>query len=121
MSDRDLERRPPNEYDSGEIETLPDGSISIPVLEERLVVSKRRVVRERIVVGKQVVTQEQEIEADLRSERIEIDVDRQVADVVHVEPELDVGVPVPDEPQPLEGDVGVDVPDRPRMGDDQLG
>ena len=26
-------------YDSGEVETLPDGSISIPILEEELVVS----------------------------------------------------------------------------------
>ena len=35
--------------DSGEIETLPDGSVSIPVLEEELVVTKRVVVRERII------------------------------------------------------------------------
>ena len=31
--------------DSGEVETLPDGSISIPVFEEQLVITKRLVVR----------------------------------------------------------------------------
>lgn len=57
------------------METLPDGSVSIPVLEEELVVSKRMVVRERIIIRKRTVSEEQPIEAELRRERLEIDSD----------------------------------------------
>jgi len=70
------------EGDSGEIETLPDGSVSIPVFEEQLVVEKRLVVRERVIIRKHTVYEEQRITADLRRERIEIDVDEEVADRV---------------------------------------
>jgi uncharacterized protein (TIGR02271 family) len=75
----DIDHVAANEGDSGQIETLPDGSISIPVLEEELVVSKRTVVRERIVIRKETITEEQRIEADLRSERVEVDVEEQGA------------------------------------------
>ncbi len=37
VEDADIERSAPYEGDSGEIETLPDGSVSIPVFEEQLV------------------------------------------------------------------------------------
>ena len=67
--------------DSGEVETLPDGSLSIPVFEEEIVVTKRMVVRERVIVRKTTVTEQHEITADLRRERIEIDADPGV--VVH--------------------------------------
>jgi uncharacterized protein (TIGR02271 family) len=79
----DVERVDANDVDSGEIETLPDGSVSIPVFEEQLVVEKRLVVRERIIIRKHTVTEEQRIEADLRRERIEVDVDDTVRDRVH--------------------------------------
>jgi uncharacterized protein (TIGR02271 family) len=68
----DVERIAPNERDSGEIETLPDGSISIPVLEEELVVTKRVVVRERIVIRKETNVEQHEVRAELRRERLEI-------------------------------------------------
>ena len=71
----DVERTPPYEEDSGEIETLPDGSVSVPVLEEELVVTKRIVVRERILIRKRTVTEEERIDAELRKERIEVDAD----------------------------------------------
>ena len=74
----DVEREVPEDGDSGEIETLPDGSVSIPVFEEELVVTKRLVVRERIVIRKRTVTEEQRVEADLRRERVELDVDGDV-------------------------------------------
>ena len=67
--------------DSGEVETLEDGSLSIPALEEELVVTKRWVVRERVIVRKTTVTEQHEITADLRRERIAIDADEGV--VVH--------------------------------------
>jgi uncharacterized protein (TIGR02271 family) len=71
----DLERIPAHERDSGEIERLPDGSISIPVLEEELVVTKRTVVKERVVIRKRTVTEHQRVTADLRKERVEIEGD----------------------------------------------
>jgi len=68
-----IDRLAAAEGDSGEIETLPDGAISIPILEEELVITKRIVVRERIVVHKEVVTETEHVEAELRRERVEID------------------------------------------------
>ena len=69
----EVERTAPHEEDSGEIETLPDGSVSIPILEEELVVTKRTVVRERVVIRKRTVTEHARVEAELRKERVELD------------------------------------------------
>ncbi len=74
----DVEQAPPDEVDSGLVETLPDGSVSIPVFEEQLVVEKRLVVRERIIVRKHTVMDEHRVEADLRKERVEVDPDAQI-------------------------------------------
>ncbi|HEV3494880.1 MAG TPA: YsnF/AvaK domain-containing protein [Actinomycetes bacterium] len=78
----DLERQPVGEADSGEVEVLPDGSISIPVFQEELVIEKRLVVRERVIVRKHTVFEDQLVEADLRRERVEVEVDPEVADRV---------------------------------------
>jgi uncharacterized protein (TIGR02271 family) len=75
VEEADVERVAPGEGDSGEIETLPDGSISIPLLEEELVVSKRLVVRERVIIRKRTVTEETRVEEELRKERIEVEDD----------------------------------------------
>ena len=80
MSERKTDREPPpaaapadaEAYDSGEVETLPDGSISIPILEEELVVTKRVVVRERLIVHKDSEVEHRTIGAELRRERIEV-------------------------------------------------
>jgi uncharacterized protein (TIGR02271 family) len=69
----DLERIPAEAEDSGEIETLPDGSISIPVFEEELIITKRLVVRERVVVRKRTEVEPRRVEAELRKERLEIE------------------------------------------------
>lgn len=74
----DLERSPAAEGDSGQVETLPDGSISIPVFEEQIVVEKRLVVRERVVLRKHTVQEEQTVTAEVRRERIEIETDGDV-------------------------------------------
>ena len=82
----DLERHPVAEADSGEVEVLPDGSISIPVFQEELVIEKRLVVRERVIVRKHTVTEDRRVEADLRRERVEVEVDPEIADrVMHEE------------------------------------
>lgn len=79
----EVERVTPAEGDSGEIETLPDGSVSIPVFEEELVVEKRLVVRERIIIRKTSVVEEQVVEADLRRQQVVIETDGDIADRVH--------------------------------------
>ena len=70
-----FERIPAGENDSGKIETLPDGSISIPLFEEELVVTKRTVLRERVLIRKDTVTDWQTVEAELRREHISFDTD----------------------------------------------
>lgn len=67
------ERVPVGEDDSGEVETLADGSISIPLYEEELVVTCRTILRERVIVRKENVTEWQRVEAELRRERLSID------------------------------------------------
>jgi uncharacterized protein (TIGR02271 family) len=71
----DFERAPASDSDSGEIETLEDGSISIPLFEERLVVSKELFVRERVILRKRTVTEQHRVEAELRKEQIEVEGD----------------------------------------------
>lgn len=93
----DLERHPVTEADSGEVEVLPDGSISIPVFQEELVIEKRMVVRERVIVRKHTVTQDQLVEADLRKERVEVDVDPEIADRVTHEDRRSWGSPTRDD------------------------
>jgi uncharacterized protein (TIGR02271 family) len=66
------------ETDSGQVETLPDGSLSIPVFEEQIVVTKRLVVRERVIVRKHTVFEEHVVTADLKRERLEIEAEGDV-------------------------------------------
>jgi uncharacterized protein (TIGR02271 family) len=73
LESADVERAEAAEGDSGEVEVLPDGSVSIPILEEELVVTKRVVVRERIVVRKVRAVEEVRVEADLRRERVDVE------------------------------------------------
>ena len=70
-----LERVPAGENDSGKIETLPDGSISVPLFEEELVVTKLKVLRERVIIRKDTVTDWETVEAELRREHISFDTD----------------------------------------------
>lgn len=63
------------EGDSGEVETLEDGSISIPVFEEVLVVTKRLVVRERVIVRKRTVIDEYTLQTELQREHVTVEGD----------------------------------------------
>ena len=74
----EVERVAPNVGDSGQVETLADGSVSIPVFEEQIVIEKRLVVRERIIIRKLTVSEDHLVEADLRKERVVVDADPQV-------------------------------------------
>jgi stress response protein YsnF len=77
---------PPLEGDSGEVLTLPDGSVSVPVFEEEIVVTKRLKVRERIVIRKTHVTEEARVEAELRRERVDVEADPGTMDVASQNP-----------------------------------
>jgi uncharacterized protein (TIGR02271 family) len=70
-----LDRVPAADTDSGRIEELEDGSVSIPIFEEQLVVTKELVVRERVIVRKATTTVSEEVTADLRRERVEVEAD----------------------------------------------
>lgn len=86
----EIERAGASGADSGEIETLPDGSVSIPLFEEELVITKRLIVRERVIIRKQTVIAHERVETDLRRERVEIEADPEVQD------RLDDASPGPD-------------------------
>ena len=75
VEDAEVERRPVEAGDSGEVETLPDGSVSIPIFEEEIVVTKRMVVRERVIVRKKRTSEQVNVPVALRKERIEIEAD----------------------------------------------
>ncbi|QDH10585.1 DUF2382 domain-containing protein [Nocardioides dongxiaopingii] len=74
----DTERSDAEEGDTGEVITLPDGSISVPVFEEVLVVTKKLVVRERIVVRKHTVVDEHVLQTELRREHVTVETDGDV-------------------------------------------
>ena len=66
-----VERRPV--ADGAQLQPIGDDEISIPVMEERLVVEKRMVPVEQIIVRKRRVTEQQTVDADLRRERLVMD------------------------------------------------
>jgi uncharacterized protein (TIGR02271 family) len=74
----DSERVPAPEGDSGEVETLEDGSVSIPIFEEVLVVTKRLVVRERVIVRKRTTIDEHRLQTELRREHVSVEAEGDV-------------------------------------------
>ena len=80
--DLDGERVPVEDGDAGRIETLADGTISIPIYAEELVLTKRVVLKERLLLRKVVRVEEQVVEDVLRFERLELDADDEVKQLV---------------------------------------
>lgn len=72
--------------DDGRVQTLADGSISIPIYREELVVTKRTVLSERIVIRKEAVSELRRVQAELRQEHVELETEGE-ADVVVVDEE----------------------------------
>jgi hypothetical protein len=63
--------------DSGQIETTPDGDVSVPVMAERLVVTKEQVVVRRVILRRERRQVGEETVGDvLRREVIDLEVDR---------------------------------------------
>ena len=99
------ERVAAEEGDSGEVEVLEDGSVSVPVFEEVLVVTKRLVVRERVIVRKRTVVDEYQLQTELRREHLTVDADENVELV--------------DESRPADSDVTQSMDPLPSTGDDR--
>ncbi len=78
VEDIEMEHIDPNQEDSGEIYKIKKNTLSIPILEEELVITKRVVVRERIIIRKQIQKEQVLVETDLRRERVSIVADPEV-------------------------------------------
>ena len=65
-----VDRVPVNDGTPGEI---GEGEVSVPVVEEEVVVDKRAVAKEEIRVRKDVVQDQEVVEEDVRKEEIDID------------------------------------------------
>lgn len=85
----EVETVPAAEGDTGEVLTLPDGSLSIPVFEEKVVLVKQLVVRERIVVRKHSVAHREQVDADVLVEHVELVADASVSDRIDAEPDAE--------------------------------
>ena len=59
--------------DDGRIVELEDGSVSVPLFEEQIVVEKRLVLRERVVIRKAVVGERARISGERGVERVEVE------------------------------------------------
>lgn len=66
-----VERRPVS--GSGQRAEIREDEIRVPITEEELVVEKRPVVKEELVIGKETKTEKQNVEADLRKERVDVE------------------------------------------------
>jgi uncharacterized protein (TIGR02271 family) len=66
-----VERVPVNEDGTGA--EIGDDEVSVPVVEEEVVVEKRPVVKEEIRVRKDVVEDEQVVEEDVRKEEVDVE------------------------------------------------
>ena len=69
IEEAEVERATAGPEDSGEVEVLPNGSLSIPIMEEEVIVTKRTIVRERIIVRKHVRTEQAQVDTTVRRER----------------------------------------------------
>jgi hypothetical protein len=68
---------PDPQADSGRVETTPDGDVSVPVLAERLIVTKEMVVVRRVVMRRERrKVGEETVSEVLRREVVELDIDR---------------------------------------------
>lgn len=64
---------PPDDIEDGEVHELADGSLSIPVFEEQIVVSRRTVVRERVLLRRHIVAETVEVNEEVRREDFDIE------------------------------------------------
>ncbi len=68
-----IERRPVSEQMRGGEARIENDEIRVPVSEEELIVEKRPVVKEELVISKERVSDTENVEADLRKERFDVE------------------------------------------------
>lgn len=68
----EVERRPIAEGQEGQAAELKGDEIRVPLMEEEVVVEKRPVTKEEVVIRKRAVEDTENIEADVRRERVDI-------------------------------------------------
>jgi uncharacterized protein (TIGR02271 family) len=68
----DAEHVPPEPADDGEIHELSDGTLSIPIFEEQIVISRRTVVRERLLLRRQIIAETVEVNEEVRREQFDL-------------------------------------------------
>lgn len=69
----EVERRPLQADQAGTPADFKEGETRIPLMEEEVVVEKRPVAKEEVVIRKHAVDDTENVEADLRKERVDID------------------------------------------------
>lgn len=69
----EIERRPVSADRGAQAAEIGEQEIHVPLMEEEAVVEKRPVVKEELVVKKRVVEDTQQVEADVKRERVDID------------------------------------------------
>jgi uncharacterized protein (TIGR02271 family) len=74
-----IERRPATASTAGTAE-LREGEIRIPVMEEQVVVEKQPVIKEEVVVTRERGTETEQVQADLRRERVHVEGDETLID-----------------------------------------
>ena len=73
VEELDTDHVPPDAGDDGEVHELPDGTLSIPVFEEQIVVTRRTVVRERVLLRRQIVAETVQVNEEVRREQFELE------------------------------------------------
>jgi uncharacterized protein (TIGR02271 family) len=68
----EVERRPITEGEEGQAAELKGDEIRVPLMEEEVVVEKRPVTKEEVVIRKHAVEDTENVEADVRKERVDI-------------------------------------------------
>jgi uncharacterized protein (TIGR02271 family) len=68
----EVERRPITEGQEGQAAELKGDEIRVPLMEEEVVVEKRPVTKEEVVIRKHAVEETENVEADVRKERVDI-------------------------------------------------
>jgi uncharacterized protein (TIGR02271 family) len=68
----EIERRPVEGMAAGAAE-VGEGEVRVPIVEEEVVAEKRPVVKEEVVVKKRAVEETEEVEAELKKERLAVD------------------------------------------------
>jgi uncharacterized protein (TIGR02271 family) len=75
-----IERRPVTGDIKGSEARFENDEIRVPVTEEELVVEKRPVVKEELVISKDRVQDTQNVEADIRKEKFDVQKDGRILD-----------------------------------------